>query len=144
MSIDNPYLNGLAASVAGYIGTITSPATVRDFLAHAAIVDAGLVIYEPGPTFAQNKILVVNAALLNLLNYASFAAYAAAAVAPGFVHADDAEVTQSHIDTGSTAVYDARFLRGNGGYRKCRLQGMRFIEPNANRILRATIVKAAA
>lgn len=144
MSTGNAYLDDVIAKAGGFIGRQDAP-VVRDFLIHALMVDAGIVIFEPGAQLSGGVVRFVNAALLSLLFYPDLGTYAAAVATPGFVHADDADVAADHILYSSTAVYDARFKRGDSGlYRKCRTQGITFTPPlPTGGTLRVTIVRDA-
>lgn len=143
MPTGNTYLDGLAAQAGGYNTVLPPGALVQDFLLHAILQDVGIVVYEPGAALALNRIRLVNRALLDLLKYPDQATYAAAAVLDGFTHVDDLDVVNDHIQHYNSAVYDARFKRGdNGQYRKCRLQGVTYAAAG-NGVLRVTIVRAA-
>lgn len=143
MPTGNAYLDALATQAGSYAQILSPGMQVQDFLLHAILQDVGVVVYEPGASLALNRFRFINRALLDLLKYPDPATYAAAAIADGFTHPDDLDVVNDHIQHYSSAVYDARFKRGdNGQYRKCRLQGLSYAAAT-NGVLRVTIVRAA-
>ena len=140
----NTYLDGLALSAGGHIGINKLPAEARDFLAHAILMDAGIVFSTVADTVASADIHFVNSAALALTKYANLAAYAAAVVLAGFVHTDDLPVVEDHLKHKASTTYDARIKRGdNGQYKKCRIQGLTFAVVGLDLPLRITILRDA-
>ncbi len=109
--------------------------------------NTGFVSSIPTVPLTGTEVLKVNAALLNLLNYPDPAAYQAALSGGSFVHADDLDIVTAHVTWKSSAVYDARLLKGDGsGYKKCRIQGFSFLVPNAGNpstVIRYSVIRDA-
>lgn len=126
--LPDAWLDTLPSSSTSHAHVVPPGEMSRDLLAHFLLQVAfesnrGLVVFRSAPLVSGVEILGVSQTLLNLLGYASEAAYIAAVESGTFVHADDLEVVERHLEHRSAQPYDAQLQRANGTYRRLRLHG---------------------
>jgi hypothetical protein len=143
MPTGNAWLDSLSAAAASHAEISADAAAIAGFAVYALMQDYGVVIYEPGVELAQNRVRFVSASVVALLKYQNATDYATAVATEAFTHADDRPMVSSMINGAHSALYYARFQKGDGsGYRRCSIQGLAFRMPAIPNMpeLRITIV----